>query len=110
MLFSKNQFCGLGLKLMQPSAVERLDFEKHQTGASIGSIHWRKCNLLQWSDWILKSIKLEHPLAHNHILKMLFSKNQFCGLGVKLMQPSAVERLDFERRQSGASIGSQSHS
>ncbi|QKJ62290.1 hypothetical protein [Flavobacterium sp. M31R6] len=48
---------------MQPSAVERLDFEKHQTGASIGSIHWRKCNLLQWSDWILKSIKLEHPLA-----------------------------------------------
>ncbi|WP_256412882.1 hypothetical protein [Flavobacterium sp. M31R6] len=41
---------------------------------------------------------------------MLFSKNQFCCLGLKLMQPSAVERLDFERRQSGASIGSQSHS
>ncbi|WP_256412880.1 hypothetical protein [Flavobacterium sp. M31R6] len=41
---------------------------------------------------------------------MLFSKNQFCCLGLKLMQPSVVERLDFERRQSGASIGSQSHS
>ncbi|QKJ62293.1 hypothetical protein [Flavobacterium sp. M31R6] len=49
---------------MQPSAVERLDFERRQTGASIGS--------------------QSHP-------KMLFSKNQFCGLGVKLMQPSAVE-------------------
>ncbi|QKJ62303.1 hypothetical protein [Flavobacterium sp. M31R6] len=74
------------------------------------TIHWHKCNLLQCSDWILKSIKQEHPLVYNHILKMLFSKNQFCCLGLKLMQPSAVERLDFERRQTGASIGLQSHS
>ncbi|QKJ62299.1 hypothetical protein [Flavobacterium sp. M31R6] len=71
---------------MQPSAVERLDFVKHQTGASIGA----NATFCSGATGFCK--------ASNWSVHWLYSLVQ--------MQPSVVERLDFEKHQTGASIGS----
>jgi hypothetical protein len=74
----------------QPSAMERLDFEKHQAGASIGSrsqslntLFLKTCLALldrnwniywEWSDWILKALNLSILWLTITILKCSFLK------------------------------------